>query len=107
MYMVGSYVVSTLSGMRYVDFVNKRIFNPLGMRSSTYSIDSAIQSGRLTGTWTYFGRLIPPWIEEEFVDLVAGPGGVISSVEDLVRQTIWSTLDLTHVLSRPFGPECF
>jgi CubicO group peptidase (beta-lactamase class C family) len=85
MYMIGSYVVSTLSGMRYVDFVNKRIFNPLGMNSSTYSIDAAIQSGKFTGTWTSFGRSIPPWLEEGFVDLVAGPAGVISSVEELVR----------------------
>ena len=88
MYIVGSYVVSTLSGMRFVDFVNKRIFEPLGMNSSTYSIDAAIQSGKFTGTWTYFGRSIPPSISEEFVDLTAGPGGVISSAEELVRQTV-------------------
>ena len=30
-------------------------------------------------------------MEEEFVDLVAGPGGVISSVEDLARHAIWNT----------------
>lgn len=107
MYMVGSYVVSQLTGMRYVDFVDERIFKPLGMSSSTYSIDAAIQSGKFTETWTYFGRLIPPWLEEGFVDLAAGPGGVISSVEDLVRQTIWSTLDTTHVSSRSSGSECF
>jgi CubicO group peptidase (beta-lactamase class C family) len=88
MYMIGSYVVSTLSGMRFVDFVRERIFKPLGMHSSTYSIDAAIQSGKFTGTWTYFGRSIPPWIEERFVDLTAGPGGVISSVEELVRQNV-------------------
>ena len=88
MYMVGSYVVSTLSGMRFVDFVSKRIFKPLGMQSSTYSIDAALQSGKFTGTWTYFGRSIPHWIDEGFVDLIAGPAGVISSVEDLVRQTV-------------------
>ena len=86
--MVGSYVVATLSGMRFVDFVNKRIFTPLGMHSSTYSIDAAIQSGKFTGTWTSFGRSIPPFIEEGSVDLIAGPGGVISSVEELVRWTV-------------------
>src|SRR5580698_5740871 len=85
MYMVGSYIVSTLTGMRYRDFVDYRIFKPLGMTSSTYSIDAALQTGRFTDTWTSFGRLIPPWMEEEYVDLAAGPGGVISSVEDLAR----------------------
>jgi CubicO group peptidase (beta-lactamase class C family) len=107
MYMVGAYIVSTLSGIRFVDFVDYRIFKPLGMNSSTYSIDAAIRSGRFTNTWTSFGRLIPPWIEEEFVDLVAGPGGVISNVEELVRHAIWSPSDSTHVFNRHFGPECF
>ena len=52
MYMVGANVVSTLSGVRYVDFVNSRIFMPLGMGSSTYVIDAAIQTGKFNGTWT-------------------------------------------------------
>ena len=107
MYIIGSNVVSTLSGMRYVDFVNSRIFKPLGMNSSTYSIDTAVQSGKFTGTWTSFGRLIPPWIEEEFVDLMAGPAGVISSVEELVRHAIRGSFYLTHISSRPSGPEYF
>jgi len=90
MFTVGAYVVSTLAGMRYVDFVSCRIFKPLGMHSSTYSTDAAIRTGRFTSTWTYFGRLIPHWIEEEFVDLMAasGPAGVSSSVEDLARHAI-------------------
>jgi len=88
MYMVGTYIVSLLSGMRYADFVTSRIFKPLGMTSSTYSIDAAIKTGRFTDTWTEFGRLIPHWMETEFEDLVAGPGGVISSVKDLVSHTI-------------------
>jgi CubicO group peptidase (beta-lactamase class C family) len=86
MYMVGAYVVSTLTGIRLADFVNYRIFKPLGMNSSTYSIDEALQTGKFTDTWTSFGRLIPPWIQEEYVDLIAGSGGVISSVEDLARR---------------------
>ena len=88
MYAVGAYVVSTLTGMRFTDFVNYRIFKPLGMSSSTYSIDEALQTGRFTDTWTSFGRLIPPWIEEEYVDLVAGTAGIVSNVEDLARHAI-------------------
>lgn len=91
MFMVGANVVSTLTGIRFTDFVNSRIFKPLGMSSSKYSIDAAVQTGRVSDTWTSFGRLIPPWIEEEYVDLVAGLGGVISSAEDLVRHAIWGT----------------
>jgi len=88
MYTVGSHVVSVLASMRYADFVTSRIFKPLGMTSSTYSIDGAIKTGRFTDTWTEFGRLIPPWMEDEFEDLMAGPGGIISSVEELVSHAI-------------------
>src|SRR5487761_697003 len=98
MYMVGAHIVSTLSGMRFADFVNNRIFKPLDMSSSTYSIDAAISTGRFTSTWTSFGRLIPHWLQEEFVDLMAGPAGVITSVEDLVRHAIRSVRYLTYFL---------
>ena len=91
MYAVGAYIVSTLTGMRFTEFVNNRIFKPLGMNSSTYSIDEAHQTGRFSETWTSFGRLIPPWIQEEYVDLVAGTAGIISCVEDLARHVIWDT----------------
>ncbi|KAH9994421.1 hypothetical protein BJV77DRAFT_304874 [Russula vinacea] len=57
------------------------------MRSSTYSINTATQTGRYTDTWTSFGRSIPHWNEPEFEDLMAGPAGVISSVEDLALWT--------------------
>jgi CubicO group peptidase (beta-lactamase class C family) len=91
MYVVGAYIVSTLTGMRYPDFVNSRIFKPLGMTSSTYSIDAALHTGRFTNTWTSFDRSIPPYIEENSVDITAGPAGVISSVEDLARRVICGT----------------
>jgi len=96
MYIVASYVVSTLSGLRFADFVSNRIFKPLGMNSSTYSIDAAVNTGRFTSTWTSFGRLIPHWLQDEFIDLMAGPGGVISSVEELARHIFWSTWYLTY-----------
>jgi CubicO group peptidase (beta-lactamase class C family) len=91
MYVVGAHIVSALTGVRYPDFVDSRIFKPLGMTSSTYSINAALKTGRFTNTWTSFGRLIPPWIKEEHVDISAGPGGVISSVIDLARHAIRGT----------------
>ena len=94
MYTVGAYIVTKLSGMRFEDFVSDRIFKPLGMKSSTYSIDAAIQTGKFTETWTSFGRLIPRLIEDEFADLAAGPGGVISSVEELVRRVMWRSVNV-------------
>ena len=106
MYAVGAYIVSALTGMLYPDFVNSRIFTPLGMNSSTYSINAALDTGRFTNTWTSFGRLIPHWIQEEYVDISAGPGGVISSIIDLARHAInWGSRkkpELTPFLQVPW-----
>ncbi|KAI0252716.1 beta-lactamase/transpeptidase-like protein [Lactifluus subvellereus] len=65
MYMVGAYVVTKLSGMHFEEFVNNRIFKPLSM----------IPQPTLS---------IRPSRPDEFADLIAGLGGAISSVEDLV-----------------------
>ncbi|KAI0271640.1 beta-lactamase/transpeptidase-like protein [Gloeopeniophorella convolvens] len=83
MYMVGAHIVSTLSGTRYVDFVKERISNPLKMNHTTYSVGKAVKTGKATETWTSFGRLIPRWLTEDSIDLTAGPGGLISNVEEL------------------------
>ena len=91
MYAVGAQIVSSLTCVHYPDFVNSRIFKPLGMTSSTYDINAALKNGRFTNTWTSFGRLIPFWINEEYEDITAGPGGAISSVIDLARHAIWGT----------------
>src|SRR6267154_1026569 len=97
MFAVGAHIVSALTGVRYPDFVSSRIFKPLGMTSSTYSINAALKTGRFSNTWTSFGRSIPPWVKEEYVDISAGFGGVISSVIDLVRHaTIWDYLKLSR-----------
>jgi CubicO group peptidase (beta-lactamase class C family) len=106
MYAVGAHIVSALTGVHYPDFVESRIFKPLGMTSSTYSINAALKTGRFTNTWTSFGRLIPPWIKEEYVDITAGSGGVISSVVDLVRHAFSVTISrLTPFSCRFLGSK--
>ncbi|KAH8991093.1 beta-lactamase/transpeptidase-like protein, partial [Lactarius hatsudake] len=83
MYMVGAHVITVLSGIQFTEFVKDRIFRPLKMTRSTYSIDEAIQSGKASETWTAFGRRIPPWMEGRDNELIAGPGGLISNVKEL------------------------
>jgi CubicO group peptidase (beta-lactamase class C family) len=84
MYIVGSHVIATLSGVPFVEFVKDRILKPLRMAQSTYSIDEAVQSGKASETWSRFGRRIPSWMEGVEIELMAGPGGVISNVKELV-----------------------
>ncbi|KAH9180217.1 beta-lactamase/transpeptidase-like protein [Lactarius sanguifluus] len=93
MYMVGAHVITTLSGKQFSEFVKDRIFKPLKMTQSTYSIDEAVQSGEVSETWTPFGRRIPPWMEGLETELMAGPGGVISNVKELAS---WVKLFLNN-----------
>lgn len=88
MYMLGAHLISTYSGRPYTQFVKERIWDPLNMTSTTFSAKQAAHSGRLTHTWTSLGRRIPFWFPDEWIELNAGPGGIISSVVDLVSSSL-------------------
>lgn len=86
MYIVGAHLIAAYANMSYPEFALSRIFEPLGMASTTFSPDVAQRSGKRTQTWTKFGRRISFWFTEEIAHLKAGPGGIISSANDLVRR---------------------
>ncbi|KAF7326571.1 Beta-lactamase domain-containing protein [Mycena sanguinolenta] len=85
MYITGAYVVSKYSGSSYRDFLEERILLPLRMSSSTLYPDRAFESGKFTQSWTPSRRRIPFWMPEHTADLLAGAGGVMSNVEDMVN----------------------
>ncbi|KAH9051493.1 beta-lactamase/transpeptidase-like protein, partial [Lactarius vividus] len=93
MYMVGAHVITALSGIQFTEFVKDRILRPLKMTQSTYSIEEAVQSGKASETWTAFGRRIPSWMEGRDMELLAGPGGLISNVKELAS---WVKLYLNN-----------
>ncbi|GJE94200.1 beta-lactamase/transpeptidase-like protein [Phanerochaete sordida] len=84
-YMTGAHIISTFSGMSYMEFVKERIFDPLGMTASTFDPEEASRGGKLTQTWTADGRRLPVWFTGNAVELIAGAGGVISSVVDMTK----------------------
>ncbi|KAJ7204677.1 beta-lactamase/transpeptidase-like protein [Mycena pura] len=84
MYVTGSYVVSKYSGSSYRDFVEERILAPLGMHSSSLYTDRAFATGRFTQSWSPVSRRrIPFFMPEHTAELMAGAGGVMSTVEDM------------------------
>ncbi|KII95457.1 hypothetical protein PLICRDRAFT_170107 [Plicaturopsis crispa FD-325 SS-3] len=85
MYTLGSYIIGLYSGKPYTEFVKDRIITPLNMSSTTYSLAAAKGQGKMTQAWTQTGRRIPQWLPDELMDLNAGPGGVISSAEDMAK----------------------
>jgi CubicO group peptidase (beta-lactamase class C family) len=54
------------------------------MTSTTFSPDKAAQSGEMSQAWTAEGRRIPLTISEDSAELMAGPGGIMSSAIDMV-----------------------
>lgn len=85
--MLGQHLIVTYSGRSYPEYIQDRIWDRLNMSSTTFSPTKALHSGKLTEAWSSSGRLIPFWFSEDDVDLMAGAGGLISSVEDVV--SIW------------------
>lgn len=55
------------------------------MTATTFYESEASRKGKLTQTWTKRGRRIPFWFPDEVAELKAGPGGIISSAEDMVH----------------------
>lgn len=86
--MLSSYIISHYTGS-YTSFVKDRIFTPLNMTSTTFSVSEAVLSGQMTDAWANSGRRIPQWFTDEQMDLIAGAGGIISSGEDMVRGTFF------------------
>ncbi|EGO02765.1 hypothetical protein SERLA73DRAFT_176127 [Serpula lacrymans var. lacrymans S7.3] len=84
MFLVGAHIVSTYA-KPYTQFVEERIFAPLGMTSTTFSPSQAAASGKFTQAWTKHGRLLPEWFNEDIAQLNAGPGAVISSTSDMSK----------------------
>ncbi len=75
------------TGMSHPDYVNQKIFRPLGMTASSFIVSTEVQPKLATGwMWTYDGRRMqaPPFL------LGTGPAGnLYSSVNDLSKFMIW------------------
>jgi len=80
-------IIEAASRQTYADYVQKHIFNPLGMRHTTASPAEAIQDGLATGHQYWFAHPFPT----PDMPLPAGslPGGLlISSAEDMAHYLI-------------------
>lgn len=89
MYKLGAYLVAKYANSSYPAFAESRLFARMNMSATTFWPSEAARSGRVTQTWTKFGRRLPYWFTDEVADLMAGPGGVISSAEDMVSRSFF------------------
>lgn len=98
MYILGAHIVTTYSGIPYHQFVKERIWDNLDLSQSTFSASEASKHGKLTQSWYLGRRLILYWSDGDIVDLSSGPGGVMSSAEDLVS-TGWVKISIWRMLT--------
>lgn len=98
MYATAAYIVQKISRVPFTQFVEKNIFAPLGLVSTTYSVTDAFGTRQLAegyavsrenvtqgeGWYKNEYRPIPYW-GDDASGFNAGAGGVISSANDMVR----------------------
>ncbi|KZT41008.1 beta-lactamase/transpeptidase-like protein [Sistotremastrum suecicum HHB10207 ss-3] len=86
MYIVASDIITRYSTVNYTSFVEERIFKPLNMSRSSFSEYEAITKGNFSQSWDGFtNRRIPYSFSAEDREVIAGPGGVISSAKDMAK----------------------
>lgn len=102
MYMTAALIVERISGKPYIEFVQEKIFEPLGLHSTTYNGTSAELSGHLATGFALFKTNVsngegwtksihhdmPLFITPDIRPVLAGAGGVLSSSKDIVRMQI-------------------
>ena len=82
-YILLGYLLENVSGEKYQDFVQKNIFDPLGMKDSGYDSNSAIMPRRAAGYSPGPAGLI----NADYVDMTIpfSAGALYSTTEDLLR----------------------
>ncbi|KAJ7261002.1 beta-lactamase/transpeptidase-like protein [Mycena rebaudengoi] len=85
MYIVLSYLPTALIPGRppFARYVKQHIFDPLGMKSTTYSFAEANETGRMADGFVRFN--INYTDNPEDGNLLSGPGGVLSTATDMAQ----------------------
>ncbi len=86
MYLAASVIIEELSGMSYNDFITKRIFKPLGMKNSNFSITTMQQTSDYATPYKIdFKDEKLGYIECDYVvnDVATGAGCINASIDDM------------------------
>jgi D-alanyl-D-alanine carboxypeptidase len=82
-YILLGAIIEQVSGVTYADFVETRIFDRLGMSSSSFGNASRITPNRIPG----YSRQGDEWVNSEFLSMTHphAAGSLLSTVDDLAR----------------------
>ncbi len=94
-YVLLGAIIEKVSGMRYAEFIQQRIFTPLGMTHSSYDTTAEIMPGRVAGySRTEAGDANAAYLS---MALPYAAGSLAASVDDLAR---WDAALYTDTLVR-------
>jgi len=108
LYLVGGEVVSRISGLSWVDFIQNRIFNPLGMDESVTSNLRLEKNANIALPHRSYGDEIIQFDTYNGGDLIGAAAGIYASVDDLSQ---WMLVHLNEgkygkdLSSQLFSPE--
>src|SRR6266545_1080982 len=82
-YVLLGAIIEKVSGMRYAEFVQQRIFTPLGMTHSSYDTTAEIMPGRVAG----YSRTEAGFANAAYLSMALpyAAGSLAASVDDLAR----------------------
>jgi CubicO group peptidase (beta-lactamase class C family) len=110
-YIILGLIVQKVSGIRFADFLQQRIFAPLGMRNTIAHEDGGKKVFRRAYGYT---RVEGKWTETDQSPTSAtlGDGGIYSSVDDLVhwddalsRHSLLSDKEMSPAITPVFLPD--
>ncbi|QBD76989.1 serine hydrolase [Ktedonosporobacter rubrisoli] len=85
MFALAGYLVEVLSGQSWEEFVRERIFLPLGMRNSNFSVHESQQSSDFSLPYKLeAGEVKRDWFYDRF-DAVGPAGSINSNIEDMLQ----------------------
>ncbi|HSJ56519.1 MAG TPA: serine hydrolase domain-containing protein [Anaerolineae bacterium] len=102
-YDVLAYIVETVSGQSYAEYVQEQIFDPLQMTQSYADPELAAQNGLSQGYTRFFG--FPVAVRQPTPTYELAAGYLISSAEDMARYAIAMSNDGVYAGTRVLSTE--
>jgi CubicO group peptidase (beta-lactamase class C family) len=98
MFMTAGYLAGRLAGMPWEDLVSRRIFEPLGMARSNFSVTESPRSDDFAYPYTLIGDDVRQ-IDFRNIDEIGPAGSINSSVEEMIRYVQF------HIDAGKYGDE--
>ncbi|UCC73781.1 MAG: serine hydrolase [Gemmatimonadota bacterium] len=98
MFMTAGFLAGQLSGTRWEDVVRERIFGPLGMSRSNFSVTESQRSDDFAYPYTKVGDDVRQ-VDFRNIDEVGPAGSINSSVEEMIRYVQF------HIEKGEYGEE--